>query len=268
MDFSVKDFNVRLRTIRLREALIAIILAFIISMVLLIIFPIPDETGDILFGISLFLILLFFIWSLRGTHGLGEDFSRVFERDNFREIIYIMILNILFASIVVAFFSSFDALYNLLYPETPIPMLDFIPTYTDPISFILDFILSVFFAPVLEELFFRGVLFNRLKIRTGIVAAMIISSFIFAIGHEFGGITSAFLFGMCMCVIYLKTDNILMTISIHFLNNLLAVILEAGNFDAFLFQMPFVFITFLVSILSGLFIIIYLYRETKVLTAS
>ena len=96
---------------------------------------------------------------------------------------------------------------------------------------------------------------------------MIISSAIFAIGHEFGGITSAFLFGMCMCIIYLKTDNILMTMSIHFINNLVAVILETGNLDAFLFQMPFVPITLMLSVISGLLIIIYIFKETKLLTA-
>ena len=114
---------------------------------------------------------------------------------------------------------------------------------------------------------FRGVLFNRLKIRTGVIAAMIISSAIFAIGHEFGGIISAFLFGMCMCIIYLKTDNILMTMSIHFINNLVAVILESGNFDAFLFQMPFLPITLIVSVISGILILIYIYKNIKRLTA-
>ena len=147
------------------------------------------------------------------------------------------------------------------------PLLDFTPESVDPLTYLLEVVSSVIFAPILEELVFRGILFNRLKIRTGIIAAMIISSAIFAIGHEFGGITSAFLFGMCMCIIYLKTDNILMTMSIHFINNLVAVILETGNLDAFLFQMPFVPITLMVSVISGLLIIIYIFKETKLLTA-
>ena len=146
-------------------------------------------------------------------------------------------------------------------------MLDFTPEYIDPLTFLLDAISSIIFAPILEELVFRGVLFNRLKIRTGIIAAMVISSAIFALGHEVGGIISAFLFGMCMCIIYLKTDNILMTMSIHFINNLVAVILEVGNLDAFLFQMPFAPITLLVSVISGLLIILYIFKETKILTA-
>ncbi|WP_304093559.1 CPBP family intramembrane glutamic endopeptidase [Methanobrevibacter ruminantium] len=166
----------------------------------------------------------------------------------------------------MAFFANFDILYGSVYPDME-PLLDFTPTPFDPISFIFDVISSVILAPIIEELFFRGVLFNRLKIRTGIIAAMIISSALFAIGHEFGGITSAFLFGICMCIIYMKTDNILMTMSIHFLNNLVAVLLEVGNADAFLFQMPVAPITLLLSIVSGLLILVYIVEEMKRLRA-
>ena len=266
MDFDVSDFNVRLRTIRIREVVIAIAIAFVLTIVLALIFPPLMDNEDLLMIPLLIFILLFFIWALRGTHGLSNNFSKLFERDNRREIFYIFLINILFAFIVVAFFSSFDVISTSLYPDIE-PILDFTPEYIDSFTFLLEVISSVIFAPILEELIFRGVLFNRLKIRTGVIAAMIISSAIFAIGHEFGGITSAFLFGMCMCIIYLKTDNILMTMSIHFINNLVAVILETGNLDAFLFQMPFLPITLLVSVISGLLIIIYIFKETKLLAA-
>ena len=266
MDFDVTDFNVRLRTIRIREVVLAIAIAFILTIVVALIFPPLMDNEDLLMIPLLIFILLFFVWALRGTHGLSNNFSKLFERDNSREIFYIFLINILFAFIVVAFFSSFDILYSSLYPDT-MPLLDFTPESVDPLTYLLEVVSSVIFAPILEELVFRGVLFNRLKIRTGIIAAMIISSAIFAIGHEFGGMTSAFLFGMCMCIIYLKTDNILMTMSIHFINNLVAVILETGNLDAFLFQMPFLPITLLVSVISGLLIIIYIFKETKLLAA-
>ncbi|MBE6512022.1 MAG: CPBP family intramembrane metalloprotease [Methanobrevibacter olleyae] len=266
MDFNVTDFNVRLRTIRLREAVLAIAIGFILNVVLIALFPSLGE-HDILLGIPLFcFVLLFFIWALRGSHGLGDDFSKIFERDNRREILYVFLINFLFVFLVVALFANFDILYGSLYPEME-PLLDFTPSALDPLSFILEVLSSIILAPIVEELFFRGVLFNRLKIRTGIIAAMIISSAIFAIGHEFGGITSAFLFGICMCIIYLKTDNILMTMSIHFLNNLVAVILEVANADAFLFQMPVAPITGIVSAIAGLLIIVYIFEEIKLLRA-
>ena len=261
MDFSVTDFNVRLRTIRLREVVLAIVIGFVLNVVLVVIFPTLGESDLIIMPLFVF-VLLFFIWALKGTHGLSDDFSKLFERDNRREIFYIFLINLLFVFLIVAFFANLDILFGSAYPDME-PLMDFTPTYYDTSSLVLEVITSIILAPIIEELLFRGVLFNRLKIRTGIVAAMIISSFIFAIGHEFGGITSAFLFGICMCIIYLKTDNILMTMSIHFLNNLVAVLLEVGNADAFLFQMPLAPITLLLSIVSGLLILVYIFEETK-----
>ena len=266
MDFNVTDFNVRLRTIRLREAILAIAIGFVLNVVLILIFPSLGESDNLMIMPLLCFVLLFFIWALRGTHGLSDDFSKLFERDNRREIFYIFLINLLFVFLIVAFFANLDILFGSAYPDME-PLMDFTPTYYDTSSLVLEVITSIILAPIIEELLFRGVLFNRLKIRTGIVAAMIISSFIFAIGHEFGGITSAFLFGICMCIIYLKTDNILMTMSIHFLNNLVAVLLEVGNADAFLFQMPLAPITLLLSIVSGLLILVYIFEETKRLRA-
>ena len=266
MDFNVTDFNVRLRTIKLRESVLAILIGFILNVVLVVIFPSLSENETLMIMPLLCFVLLFFIWALRGTHGLNDDFSNLFEKDNRREIFYIFLINFLFVFLVVAFFANFDILYGSVYPDME-PLLDFTPNALDPLSFILEVISSVILAPILEELFFRGVLFNRLKIRTGIIAAMVISSALFAIGHEFGGITSAFVFGICMCIIYMKTDNILMTMSIHFLNNLVAVILEAVNADAFLFQMPVAPITGIVSVIAGLLIIVYIFEEIKRLRA-
>ena len=262
MDFNVTDFNVRLRTIRLREAVLAIVIGFVLNVVLIAIFPPLGEADELMIMPLFIFVLLFFIWTLRGTHGLSDDFSKLFEKDNRREIFYIFLINFLFVFLIVALFANFDILYGFAYPEME-PLLDFTPTYYDPLSFVLEVISSIILAPIIEELFFRGVLFNRLKIRTGVIAAMIISSAIFAIAHEFGGITSAFLFGLCMCIIYLKTDNILMTMSIHFLNNLVAVLLEVANADAFLFQMPLAPITGIVSVIAGLLIIVYIFEEIK-----
>ena len=265
MDFSVTDFNVRLRTIRLREVVLAIVIGFVLNVVLVVIFPTLGE-GDLIIMPLFVFVLLFFIWALKGTHGLSDDFSKLFERDNRREIFYIFLINLLFVFLIVSFFANLDILFGSAYPDME-PLMDFTPTYYDTSSLVLEVITSIILAPIIEELLFRGVLFNRLKIRTGIVAAMIISSFIFAIGHEFGGITSAFLFGICMCIIYLKTDNVLMTMSIHFLNNLVAVLLEVANADAFLFQMPLAPITGIVSVIAGLLILVYIFEETKRLRA-
>ena len=129
--------------------------------------------------------------------------------------------------------------------------------------FILEIFSAIILAPIIEELFFRGVLFNRLKIRTGLIIAMLVSSFLFAIGHEFGGMTSAFLFGMCMCIIYYKTDNILLTMTIHCLNNLIGTIFDFTTLPDILMEMPWLIITCIISGICGILILLYIYRNLK-----
>jgi hypothetical protein len=132
-----------------------------------------------------------------------------------------------------------------------------------PSAFLFSAIASIIFAPIIEELIFRGVLFNRLKIRTGIIPAMLISSFLFAIGHDFGGITSAFLFGICMCILYLKTDNILIPMSVHFLNNVLATLMEVMNTDTLFMQPPGLYILGIAVAIATLLLIMYIIGETS-----
>jgi membrane protease YdiL (CAAX protease family) len=262
MDFDVSDFNVRLRTIRLRELALAIFVAFIITLVIAMSFPVIENDGDLIVLPLLILVLLFFAWALRGTHGLKNNFSKILEKDNRREIFYIFLINILFAFIFVAIISNLDIFLNFVYPEN-MPAPDLLPEVMEPSSLLFDIVSSIMIAPVLEELVFRGVLFNRLKIRIGIIPAMLLSSGIFAIGHEFGGIISAFVFGICMCIIYLKTDNILMTMSIHFLNNLVAVFIDASGLEQHLFQMPLAPIVLVLSVISGLLILLYILENFR-----
>lgn len=267
MDFSVSDFNVRLRTIRLREFAVAIVVAVVITMLLVVLFPIMETYDDLMIVALVFLLLVFFAWALKNTDGFKRDINTIFEHDISIEILYVLIINLLFAFIYVSIISSFDIVFTVFDP-TWIPSLDLSPVYYgDSIIYFLMLFTSVICAPLIEELSFRGVLFNRLKIRIGIVPAMLASSLLFALGHEFGGMLSAFLFGMCMCVLYLKTDNIFVPMTVHFLNNLLICIMEYFNMESVLFGTPNAFIMLVLSTVSAVLIIIYLVKETSKLTS-
>ncbi len=262
MDFSVKDFNVRLRTIKIRELAIGLIIALILSFIAMIIFPEIYDSDDLFFIVLVSFVLLFFVWALRGTGGLGENFSKIFENETKKEIIYVFVINILFACLFMLLISGWDIMLGFGDPNW-VPMWDIDNVNVDAGVLIFDAITAIIFAPVVEELVFRGVLFNRLKIRTGIIPAMIISSFLFGIGHEFGGMTSAFLFGMCMCILYLKTDNILVPMSVHFINNVVATILEISGFDVFSAQFPWIIPSLLLSIIGTIYLIKYTVKESK-----
>ena len=206
MDFSVKDFNVRLRTIRLREAIIAYAISTILTLYLL-------------ENVFLFM-MIFFCFALSGTRGFKKDLDEVFLPTTIIRIIFLCAVNIFFELALVNFIPLADFFFNgasyyAIGMDSGFGIL----------AYVLDFILAVVIAPISEELLYRGVLFNRLKIRKGVYWGLLISSVIFGIGHYYGEdplmhVISAMIFGMLMCALYLKTDNIMICMAVHFLSNL------------------------------------------------
>lgn len=257
VDFNVDDFNVRLRTIKIRNLVVGIILAIIITAILMAVFPVIYEDDDLFFFVIVALILLFFAWALRGTHGLKQNFSNLFEDETKKEIIYVFLINILFACLFMLLISGLDILSGIGDPNWA-PLIDIDSVDVGSGILLWDVITSIIFAPLMEELIFRGVLFNRLKIRTGIIPAMLISSFLFGIGHEFGGMTSAFLFGICMCILYTKTDNILVPMSVHFINNVVAVLLEVTHIDVIGAQFPWIIPSLIIVLIGTVYLIKYI----------
>ena len=185
MDKSVKDFNIRLRTIKLRELLVGIILAVIITAVLMGIFPIVYEDDNIFFIVLLSAVLLFFIWCLRGSTGLSKNFRNITEAKIRNEILYVFLINIIFAFLFPCLISGLDLIMGFYDPSWVTGFTDIDSVDITAGMLILEIVSSVIFAPLMEELVFRGVIFNRLKIRAGIIPAMLISSFLFGIGHSF-----------------------------------------------------------------------------------
>ena len=264
MDRSITDFNIRLRTIKIRELAAGIVISFIIAVILMLIFPIVGENDDLTFILLLSLLLVFFIWALKDTTGLGKNFENLFLPKTRNEILYVFALNIIFAFIFTCCLGWLDLFIGLSDPNW-VSVFDIDSVDISAGAFLLSAIGSIIFAPLLEELVFRGVLFNRLKIRVGIIPAMIISSFIFAIGHDFGGMTSAFIFGLCMCILYLKTDNILVPMSVHFINNVVATLLELTPIDAISGQFPWIIPSTIIILISALLLILYIVQETSAL---
>ncbi|WPC39435.1 type II CAAX endopeptidase family protein [Clostridium sp. JS66] len=97
-------------------------------------------------------------------------------------------------------------------------------------SIIINGIAASFIAPIVEELIFRGVILNRLKIKIGVKKAIIVSSILFGMIHYELGILSAIIFGVCMSLIYLKTRNIFATITIHIINNFMIFFVQVISF--------------------------------------
>ncbi|WP_432667336.1 CPBP family intramembrane glutamic endopeptidase [Wukongibacter baidiensis] len=81
------------------------------------------------------------------------------------------------------------------------------------------------FAPVFEEIIFRGIILEQLSKRYGMATSLIVSGFIFGLIHfNLHQGANAFFIGIIIGFIYLKTKSLLLCMFWHFANNFLVFI--------------------------------------------
>ena len=88
---------------------------------------------------------------------------------------------------------------------------------TTLIQYGLIFFVVAVFAPVVEEIIFRGIMVERFGAKYGYKSAVIFSSLIFGVLHM--DIIGAFVFGVVLSVLYLQTRSLLLPFLIHAANN-------------------------------------------------
>lgn len=77
--------------------------------------------------------------------------------------------------------------------------------------------------PIAEEFMFRGLLTKRLGKKTSIILGTILSSIIFGVFHS--DILGSFVFGFILSMVFLKTNNLAVTILIHILSNSIVLVM-------------------------------------------
>lgn len=139
-------------------------------------------------------------------------------------------------------------------------------------SIIINSISIVVIAPILEEIIYRKVIFKRLYKKTNVVIGIILSSVIFGLGHASDSIVFAILFGVILCILYEKYNNILIPISLHFVNNVMSTILllisdSRGSSEIIILVQQdsygFLIIGTIASIIGFYFYIRYIYKNRK-----
>lgn len=92
------------------------------------------------------------------------------------------------------------------------------PTKSEILIYVV--VLTIF-APVWEEIVFRGMFFVKLSQRFSTLSSAVISAFVFTLGHPLTLASVLYIFGMGICLVYTykKTNNLLVPIGIHVLNN-------------------------------------------------
>ena len=96
-------------------------------------------------------------------------------------------------------------------------------SYADSGIFGLVFLLvsACLVAPLAEEILYRGILFRSLSNKTGVLAAAVISSIIFASLHfyDFYGLASVATFGFVCALLYQATGSLVNVVVLHMLYN-------------------------------------------------
>ena len=249
----MSSFNENLKKISLTEVLVVVIFSYMLVFGLRF-FQIVSLDNAV---VSL-IVLLFFIFKLKDfTSELKLDASNIFSTVSFWEILVIVMLNIFF---------SYGMLYLSDYIVHSIPQESYLSFLIPAKSIggglagVLSLLSVILISPPVEEMLFRGIFLNKMKMIVPVTFAVLISSLLFASLHSFGGILSAFVFGICMALLYLKTDNILVPILAHFINNLLSEAIYHLDYSNLLFTNGIV-----MTVMSGLAIVsfIVLFRFMK-----
>ncbi len=86
-------------------------------------------------------------------------------------------------------------------------------------------LMTVVFAPILEEVLFRGLVLEPVREKSGAMRAVLISAIMFGVIHIIPQqVVNAFVIGIILGYIYIKTDSLINVILIHALNNGVAYI--------------------------------------------
>lgn len=114
---------------------------------------------------------------------------------------------------------------------------------------LLSFFTTVFVAPILEELMFRGLLYTTIRKEISLWLSILITSFVFMLAHDFNAY-GAFLISVFLCLLVEKGHSLLPAIAAHITHNFLA---EAKSIP-FVLHIPFD--TYIYFLLAGGFMIV------------
>ena len=131
-----------------------------------------------------------------------------------------VIIGLVFASIIVILITGYIWVYltGLSYYHTQL-----ISEYLKPLDFswlIIYLIYIVIISPIIEEIFFRGVIFSTLREVMGIRIGLVLQAVLFAVIHgEINVLFPQFVSGLVLAYVYYRTRSIFPSIIIHSLQN-------------------------------------------------
>ncbi len=209
--------------------------------------PATNQVINAIFSITVFtipFILIFKMFKFR-ISGLIK-----LKKPNREDVIPYCLIGIGFCSIanimvnyIGEFFSRFGIDYHVDYGENPQGIF----------GFMLTFISVAIIPPLVEEFAFRGLVLGSLR-KFSDSFAIIVSAILFGLIHgNFQQIPFAFLVGLVLGYVTVKTNSIWLAVGIHAINNAVSVIVDYAFTDSLpIIQNVCYTIYLIISILLGL----------------
>jgi len=182
-----------------------------------------EKNINLLVYISLTQFILyfcFFVWLVFYRYKISCESLGLIKKRLILQDILIAILSAVFLQCVFYTVSSF---YPQIDGEDYLKYFD--PNFVTPINIALSAIIIIFLMPIVEEIFFRGILFQKLRESFKAWVALVIQSFFFTITHiqYFFSyyIIYIFVLGLVTGWIYHRTNNLRTAIYLHSTYNLI-----------------------------------------------
>lgn len=132
-------------------------------------------------------------------------------------VIPILLLTLLATAGIIAYF-------KVKVPAQPIVEV-FLKEKNVPVL-IYSSIFASIAGPVMEEIFFRGFMYNALKKKTGVLAGIMITSLIFSLLHgHLAGFVPIMALGILLAYLYEKTGTLTAPITVHIVHNMASLFL-------------------------------------------
>ncbi|EJR56661.1 hypothetical protein IIM_00593 [Bacillus cereus VD107] len=211
--------------IRLRSFFGWMIIGMFLTMIPLSLSGVSDSTIEVLSQITIFFVFPLF-WLYVKTNKNNVVFKSFFDKPGrlrWGLILFATIMGMIF-SVGISHIQFYILAHTL--PNFLVSMLEDgnVINTSNIYMTIFSFISACILAPIMEEVIFRGFFLQRMAYKWGIKRAVIISSLIFGLGHF--DVIGAFMFGVIMCLLYIKTKNIWTNIAVHAVNNLIATSMQ------------------------------------------
>jgi len=180
-----------------------------------------DKSNLLIYVNSTFFILyfFFFIWLIFYKYKISaESLKLVKNKHNFKNIF----IGIIFGLVFQTLFYIFSSIYPNLFSDDYLKYFDL--NLVRPFTLIISALTLIFLVPFIEEVFFRGILFQKLKGSFSLWIALTIQSFFFTLTHfqYFSSIYIIFIFilGIVAGIIYHWTNSLKTAVYFHITYNL------------------------------------------------